>query len=223
MKPDVYICGCSFSTGAYCTDTQVEYNTPYPELYCIDNGLSFMNVAFNGSSNYGIAKQVEYAIKQQPKLILVNVTTPLRFDWTTPEARLKDLPTLANFVFNNRENTIEPEIVKCVHSSALLTLVDGNKNRVLTEYVATFIDPWLKSDIDRLMILGMINQLKSSRIPYKVVNFNDDYVFSMPHILQYTYKFFTKHFPIASDPNHFNADGHSMLSKLLSSTIPKSS
>lgn len=221
MKPDVYICGCSFSTGAYCTDTHVEYNTPYPELFCIDKTLSFENIAFNGSSNYGIAKQVEYAIKQQPKLILVNVTTSLRFDWTIPESRLEDLPTLANFVFNNKLNTLEPDTEKCVHSSSLITLVNGNKNRILTEYVATFVDPWLKSDMDRLIILGMIHQLKVSKIPYQIVNFNSDYTFSAPYVLEYPYSVFTKNFPVATDPNHFNSAGHLALSKVLLSTIPK--
>lgn len=71
------VCGCSWSSRDY-TYPDTEYG------YFISNelGWDYQNIARVGGSNFNIRLQIDYAIKNlNPDFIVVNWTTPDRFDW----------------------------------------------------------------------------------------------------------------------------------------------
>lgn len=223
---DVYICGCSFSTGFYKKSINplvAGRNAPYAELFCFRKIWSYVNLAFNGASNYAIAKQVEYAITRHPKLIIVNITTPMRIDWTPPQYRLTRKPTLADIVYNDVPvHPLKPagSGVRSLPISTYLSL--GNPSRVFVDYMTEFVDPQLKADTDRLIVLGMFSLLKESGIPFIAVNFSEELGQNLiPDIHDITWRDLATRFPVATDSTHFNQAGHMYMSKLLETSLPK--
>lgn len=219
---DAYICGCSFSTGYYRASKQENpvlgaYNTPYPELYCIKNNLTFKNISLNGASNYAIAKQVQYAITQKPKLILVNLTTTHRFDFTYPDNRLENRPTIADVVYRDLgHNPVAPDKKQSIMSMPFHTVLRVLDDRVFNEFVVTYTDPYLLADYDRLILAGMFAELEKSQIPNIVVNFSPDFEVGSPdNVHHFIYPKMIKGFPVDTDPNHFNSDGHKVLANAI--------
>jgi hypothetical protein len=230
MNSDVYICGCSFSTGFYAKSRKPLIrgkNTPYPEIFCKILNRSYTNLAFNGASNYAIAKQVEYAITLHPKLIIVNVTTPMRIDWTRPEYRLTQAPTLKDIVFNDvPEHPLKPtgSSIRSLPISSFIAM--GNPDRIFIEYVTEYVDPYIKADSDRLLVLGMLSLLTNSGIPFIVVNFSEEIGQNIfPGIHDMSWKELADNFSISTDEAHFNQVGHlHIATKLVASfSLPKHS
>lgn len=220
MKPDVYICGCSFSTGFYKKNVNPLVpgkNNPYPEIFCNLKHLSYINLAFNGASNYAIAKQVEYAISMHPKLIVLNITTPMRIDWTRPEYRLTYPPTIKDIVYNDvLTHPLNPEgsAIRSMPISTYLAL--GNPDRIFVDYMYEYVDPRIKADSDRLLILGMVSLLTKSNIPFIAVNFAKEIgrdVF--PEVYDVFWQDMRDKFTISTDDAHFNQTGHVYLAKKL--------
>lgn len=170
MSTDAYICGCSFSTGFYKSGYEKStnkltpgYNEPYTELFCRIKKLSYKNIAFNGASNYAICKQIEYAITQNPKLILINFTTPWRMDWTDPNTRLKRVPTLADVVYNDKPHPTSDanHHIRSLPISTYISL--KNPDPVYVHFLSEYADPVLQADKDRLLITGMLSLLEKQR------------------------------------------------------------
>ena len=213
MNSDVYICGCSFSTGFYVKSRKPLIrgkNTPYPEIFCKILNRSYTNLAFAGASNYAIAKQVEYAITLHPKLIIVNVTTPMRFDVASPAYRLTQAPTLKDIVFNDvPEHPLKPtgSSIRSMPISSFIAM--GNPDRIFVEYVSEYVDPYLKADSDRLLVLGMVSLLTNSGIPFIVVNFSEEIGQNIfPGIHDMSCNELVDNFSISTDEAHFNQLGH---------------
>lgn len=228
MSIDVYICGCSFSTGFYKSGYEKStnklipgYNEPYTELFCRIKKLSYKNIAFNGASNYAICKQIEYAITQNPKLILINFTTPWRMDWTDPDTRLTHVPTLADIVYNDKPHVI-PEARHHIRSLPISSyMYSKNIDPIVVNYVAEYVDPVLQADKDKLLITGMLSILEKTKIPYIIVNFAEEIAIpSVPDLDNISWRYISKEFPVDTDPAHFNQAGHVYLSrKIIASSI----
>lgn len=225
MNSDVYICGCSFSTGFYFKNKEPLIpgkNTPYPEILCKLRLWSYTNLAFNGASNYAIAKQVEYAITMHPKLIMVNITTPMRMDWTIPGYRLTQAPTLKDIVFNDvPEHPLKPEGSSIRSLPISSYIAKGTPDRIFVEYVSEYVDPYLKADSDRLLVLGMLSLLEKSGIPFIVVNFSKEIGGNIfPGIHDMPWQEVSSKFPINTDAAHFNHLGHLHIATKLTTLCP---
>lgn len=218
MTSDVYICGCSFSTGFYRIKEEPKFakNIPYPVLYCNKHGLTYTNLAFESASNYAIAKQVEYAISQKPKLILVNLTSTFRFDFTLPGLRLNGIPRLADIVYNDSINPIAPADKQAIYSMSFSSIVHRLQDRVFNDYVVKYADPLLVADQDKFIVAGMYAALEKSGINHAIINFVYDFASVLPKETFYIdWGNITKKFPIKSDPNHFNDKGHEFLTNMV--------
>jgi hypothetical protein len=219
MSVDAYICGCSFSTGYYRSNDNPHedgYHQPYFEFFCNAKNLSFTNLAFNGASNYAIIKQAQYAIRKRPKIILINLTTEFRFDYTDPDFCLVDRPALKDFIFNTRkENPANEGNTPCIHSLPFSSIVLKN-DRVFNEFVATYDDLYIRADYFRLMLSGMFRELEESGIPHVIVNHSPAYIegFSKK-IFHYDSADMVSKFPEPKDPKHWNSNGHKYIGKLL--------
>lgn len=217
MTVDAYICGCSFSTGFYKKNEKPlvpEYNNPYPEMYCRVKKLSYSNLAFNGASNYAICKQIEYAVTQNPKLILINFTTPWRIDWTNPDSRLTHVPTLADVVYNDKPHVIT-DANHHIRSLPISSYVSSESpDPVFVDYVSEYVDPVIQADKDRLMILGILSTLEKTKIPYIAINFAEEIVMDLaPEVHKISWRYMAKEFPVDTDPGHFNQLGHNYLTR----------
>ena len=71
------VCGCSWSSRDYAYP-----DTEYGYFISNELGWDYQNIARVGGSNFNIRLQIDYAIKNlNPDFIVVNWTTPDRFDW----------------------------------------------------------------------------------------------------------------------------------------------
>ena len=90
------------------------------------------------------------------------------------------------------------------------------KDRVFNEYVITYVDPYVQADYNRLMLLGMFSILERSGIPHYIVNFSPDFTVGFSKaMLHHDWNDMVEKFPIETDPNHFNQDGHNVLAGIL--------
>lgn len=71
------VCGCSWSSRDHAYP-----DTEYGYFISNELGWDYQNIARVGGSNFNIRLQIDYAIKNlNPDFIVVNWTTPDRFDW----------------------------------------------------------------------------------------------------------------------------------------------
>jgi len=220
MKPDVYICGCSFSSGFYRKESNpfvAGQFIPYPEIFCSIKELTFVNLSFPGASNYAITKQVEFAITQKPKLIIVNLTTSGRLDWTHSNKRLAAAPTLRDITYNQSSDHPLLNASNTILSMPIATMInEDNVDSIVAEYIAEYIDIRLLSDKDRLLILGMFSLLDGSTIPYLAVNFSKKLGKKIrPEVYDVSLLSLINNYPIPTDDCHFNQLGHQYIAQLL--------
>lgn len=250
MKKTIFSCGNSFSAGTYLQAMDgnrriVSEHKPYGEILAEWLACDFVLLARPSASNYFVCKQVEYAIEQNADLILINFSSPRHLDFTLPSKRLETLPHLKNFDYveniwwADKANPAggNPE-EHAVHSwyFSLFDIYGKTTNpelNVVNNFIATYNDYQLRMDQERLMILGLMEELKKSNNKYIISDFiglakektNSSDTNSLADInvlnhlnLEPLVCFssnFISQYPNENDSFHFNQEGHRVAAEMI--------
>lgn len=187
MKKTLYVCGNSYSAGTYLHSMEngeriVGSNIPYGRIIADKLDMDLVLLARPSASNYFVCKQIEYAIEQKADFIIVNFSSPRHLDFTLPGNKLKKLPKLSNFEYNeniwwkNLDNPAkngDDELIKSWYFS-LFDIYKETTNPefdLVSKFINSYNDLVLRIDQERLMVLGLLSQLKESGIKFLVVDF----------------------------------------------------
>ena len=204
-------CGCSFSK-----DDFAGVPTPsYGRILAEQLGLDFINLAISGASNYFIAKQVEHAITLTPSIVIIGITTPLRYDLVGD--KLEFISRRPNYTdFNLVYDSYLPDKI---HSKSKHWF--KNRNTEIIDMLLNCTNFQIKQDQDLFCILGSCFLLRESNIPFILINFGDevneikltDRTYYLP------YSQLAKRYPlpdsVEQEKLHFNAQGHEFVAKML--------
>lgn len=225
-------CGCSFTYGSGPSDTsfalgQVKNYTDYlSEMAKCD----MQNLAFPGCSNYGIAVQVRHAIEQNPDFIIFNTTTSMRYEFVKLGKTVSDPPRLEDF---SNLNNVDSNIL-VAHYTLLEGMLNGHDQgydifdgrwnwakftpeqfRECYDFVTKYIDINVRIDQDRLMVKGIIQELKESQIPFVCVDTVDIVDDTDIEMIKVPWEEYVKKYPFVADPFHWNTDGHLVIAEQL--------
>lgn len=222
-------CGCSWTYGSWIPLTKAG-NLASGKKKTVKNYITFLsellnydynNISKSGVSNYCIIKQIEYAVKNKPNLIVFNTTSSGRIDFVKTTANLNTIPRLENFDFPIENAT--NEIVSFTHMGVINkaylslnyipSLIDDFES--VREYLMKFSNLYLSEDQDRLMFNGLIKKLDDNNIPYIGVDFWNIIEGNNDRILKKDIMQIAKTYPLPDDPYHFNEEGHHVLAKEL--------
>lgn len=255
MKKSIFVCGNSFSHGHYLikdsisgpidyNKLQVGRNKPYISFIQDELDINYVLLAKPIASNYCICKQIEYAIEHKPDLVIVNFSTARHTDFTVEDNRLTCLPTLRNFIYEEKtfapgmENpTGSEKIEQSVRSLRYSNLIEYSNTTnpeyiLIKQFIFGFTDYFLKIDQERLMILGAINQLRKHNIKFivadliekeKQVDLNNPMALSDTNVLNGLEieplitipTGFRQKYSNPTDDFHFNEKGQHEVAKLL--------
>lgn len=186
------VCGCSWSSRDYAYP-----DTEYGYFISNELGWDYQNIARVGGSNFNIRLQIDYAIKNlNPDFIVVNWTTPDRFDWNHRgnlyeiEKGLKQSDYNVDKFFTNEWNhpcypDVEPTIM---HQSmtGLVTYDDFSRtyeeacvwwdnlpahmNKAQWESMKTFYINLYDTDLEAhkqyYMMESAVNQMQRANVPF---------------------------------------------------------
>ena len=186
------VCGCSWSSRDHAYP-----DTEYGHFISNELGWEYQNIARVGGSNFNIRLQIDYAIKNlNPDFIVVNWTTPDRFDWNHRgnlyeiEKGLKQSDYNVDKFFTNEWNhpcypDIEPTIM---HQSmtGLVTYDDFSRtyeeacvwwdnlpahmNKAQWESIKTFYINLYDTDLEAhkqyYMMEGAVHQMQRANVPF---------------------------------------------------------
>lgn len=186
------VCGCSWSSRDHAYP-----DTEYGYFISNELGWDYQNIARVGGSNFNIRLQIDYAIKNlNPDFIVVNWTTPDRFDWNHRgnlyeiEKGLKQSDYSVDKFFTNEWNhpcypDIEPTIM---HQSltGLVTYDDfartyeeacvwwddlpAHMNKAQWESMKTFYINLYDTDLEAhkqyYMMESAVNQMQRADVPF---------------------------------------------------------
>ena len=186
------VCGCSWSSRDHAYP-----DTEYGYFISNELGWDYQNIARVGGSNFNIRLQIDYAIKNlNPDFIVVNWTTPDRFDWNHRgnlyeiEKGLKQSDYNVDKFFTNEWNhpcypDVEPTIM---HQSmtGLVTYDDFSRtyeeacvwwddlpahmNKAQWESMKTFYINLYDTDLEAhkqyYMMESAVNQMQRANVPF---------------------------------------------------------
>jgi hypothetical protein len=160
-------CGCSITHGYYVKNNQSSYLAAYPEVFASRYNHEIINLAKPGSSNYFVAKQIEFAITLQPDFLIVGFTSPYRFDYHERDTEhLDHRPTIKDWEYKSMGKTEYTNVTGILNSNPIPRLVTFPHKKEFVEYALKYTDPSVSADKERYTILGMIHKLNSTGIPY---------------------------------------------------------
>lgn len=189
MKKRVFVCGNSFSEGLYLikdsVNSPIDYdnvklgkNKPFIEFIADELDIDYTLLARPIASNYVICKQVEHAIEQKADLVIVTFSTVRHVDFTLKSSRLKTLPKLENLVYeektfaptfkNPTDSNPEDQVVQCLRYPNLeqYAKTTNPEYKIMVDYLNEYNDYLLKIDMERMMVLGVISQLKETNTKF---------------------------------------------------------
>lgn len=213
---DLYICGCSHSTGFYWKSENPYVpgnNIPYSVLLAKKFSLNPVMLAHPGASNYFIVKQIEFAIEQGAEYIIFNTTQPLRFDWVTNGSSLISKPVYENFICARNANNNNAKI----KSASYASIIGHMKDEVdLGKFITMYMDPEIKLDQDKWMFRGIISTLEKTNIRYLSVDCTDDKFFDFDFDIdgKSWQEIKINNYSI-TDKNHMSQKGHEVFSEFI--------
>lgn len=164
-------CGCSITHGYYVINNQSAYLTAYPEVFAHKHNHEIINLAKPGSSNYFIAKQIEFAVTLNPDLLVVGFTSPYRFDYHERDTEhLNRRPTIKDWEYKSMGKTKYTNETGILNSNPIPRLVTFPHKKEFVEYSLKYVDPSMSADKERYVILGMLKKLDSFNIPYVCID-----------------------------------------------------
>jgi hypothetical protein len=217
MTQKIVACGCSFTSGYVNTG---KHSVPYPNLVGKSFNINVLNLASPSASNYYISKQIEFSIFADPCLVIIGLTTYLRFDFIKDDV-LSRHPSFSDF----QRGTIFSE--DKILSRSFRWFIENSKNpeysdknqkdfKKISEFSTTYVNPYIKQDQDRLIILGSIYKLIEKNIPFVIVDFdNTFYSDNSDYVFKFNYSDLNKQYPVIGDIAHFNQDGHNFIADQL--------
>lgn len=217
----IVACGCSFTY-----NLKIENNhrlLSYPTIIGEKLNIDVFNLSKPGSSNYCIAKQIEYSIGLNPDLVLIGLTTPVRLDWKTKDYNLNTYPS-----FNDWMTSFDTKIL---HKNKYLVKKYGNissnpltyfvknieKNDKFKDYISFLsnTDYFIQKDKDYFTILGACSLLDVKGIKYIIIDFSENRI---ANSINCYWKELEKMFPWV-DGIHFNQDGHNYIANIIINKI----
>ena len=226
MNKLIVATGCSFSNGLIDRNT-VSMQEPYGKLLSDRLQYDFINLSQGGSSNYHIAKQVEYAIGLNPSLIIIGATTHKRVDtYLRSDDKLEHRPTLSDFNYGveaKPPHTLDSGMIVSrsyyffndqMENTKDKDEKEFNYNKQIYDFLVMQTRKELDLDRDKFVLLGACSLLEKHNIPYIIVDFGrvfreDDSKPNSP-ILSYYWKQLEQQFP-GQDGIHFNQQGQQFL------------
>lgn len=221
---ELYICGCSYSSGFYFTGSDESPHgrtKSYGEILSESLQLTPVIMASPSASNYAIAKQIEYSIKQNPKFILINLTAPLRFDWNFYNEPLGRPPTSEDFIYWCNDFPKGRKIRPVLNSAGINMILTRSPDKKLIEFLVTYLDIDIKTDQDRLMLAGIFSQLEKTNTKFIALDFSGFYCdANLFHSLPVfestpTWKTIFQQYPAVTDKHHFSPAGHQLIATII--------
>lgn len=213
----ILACGCSFTAGFTFHGNVVSYG----EVLSKELNSDFINLAFPGSSCYRIAKQIEHSITLKPKLVIVGITTPLRYEFNI-NGNINSRPFLNDFTDNPYKiltSKIETRSLisldRFIHDE---TITEQNKLHYsnIFSYYDKYGNVHIKRDQDQFIIAGACSLLAKENIQYITIQFDTQpFIHARENHFHMSYTELVKKFPVPKDTVHFNQNGHHYLSEML--------
>ena len=154
----IICCGDSF----FSIDKQCP-NTHLSELLATKLGASLENYAKLGASNFTIALQLEYAIKQNPDLIIMGFTSVDRIDIPFDQYRIPDGILNIKYDTKNKLPSFYNEQLTTVLSNSFPNLKQTDAVKL---YISELYDPELKRQHDFFIASGLLRKLDKLNIKY---------------------------------------------------------
>lgn len=224
-------CGCSWTHGFYWKDSNINFssrNKSYTQILAEKLSGDAINISMPGASNYGIAKQVEYAISHKPDLIVFNTTMDTRIDLIKANAGdfVQGTPTIRDFVYGRYKNSHILNENEIIYSRSFNFFVSGIPilNQIddidrLTEFILTYdkyVNSEMRRDQNRFTVMGTLSLLERSKIPYICVDLNNVLPLGYnDNIINLHYTELVSKYNIPEDEYHFNQEGHKFVSDLI--------
>lgn len=160
-------CGCSITHGYYVSNNQSTYLTAYPEVFAHKYNHEIINLAKPGSSNYFVAKQIEFAVTLNPDFLIIGFTSPYRFDYHERDTEHLDRrPDIKDWEYKSMGKTAYTNEIGILNSNPIPRLVTFPHKQEFVEYALKYIDPSISADKERYVMLGILKKLDSLNIPY---------------------------------------------------------
>ena len=154
----IICCGDSF----FSLDKQWP-NTHFSELLVQKLNASLENYAKLGASNFTIALQLEYAITQNPDLIIVGFTSVDRIEIPFDRYRIPDGILNIKYDTNNKLPSFYNDRSTTVLSNSFPNLKQTDAVKL---YISELYDPELKRQHDFFIISGLLRKLEKLDIRY---------------------------------------------------------
>lgn len=156
-------CGCSFMT----LDKQYP-NTHFTEHVAQALGADLLSLGSVGASNFYISQQVEHAISLNPDLIIVVFTNYDRTEMLNQPGISYDVPSGIKNFSNNVVDSTNPTVSSNVLSAWTTAkyLLRNNQTDLIKRYFTDIYDFGLAYHKDYYLCLGVLHQLRESKIPF---------------------------------------------------------
>jgi len=154
----IICCGDSF----FSLDKQWP-NTHFSELLAQKLNASLENYAKLGASNFTIALQIEYAITQNPDLIIVGFTSVDRLE--IPKKPYEFPAGIGNIIYE--DNNVIPSFYSSRHTTTISHSIPNlDMTDTMKMYLANQYDPELKRQSDFFIVAGMLRKLDKLGVKY---------------------------------------------------------
>ena len=221
MNKNLYICGCSHLNGWYLKKQKPRTPSrtiPFASLLAEKLSLNPVMVAHQGSSNYFIIKQIEFAIENNADYIIFDITTPLRFDWVMDGSNLISNPKFEDFLCDYNLAHNSPNNKPKIRSTAYQAIFNYVPDKDLSRFLAMYTDEHILVDQATLMFLGIISKLEKANIKYIAIDCSSEMFSNVPTTSigdNISWKDILTKFPNAEDPLHLSQEGHQVVADLL--------
>lgn len=168
------VCGDSYMS------PRVDYSGKhFSEIVSKDLGLELIAYSRSGISNGGIALQVLEAVKQNPKLILLNLTFPDRIEFRLDgyDDRIITFKDI-DYAIDSTDMSVQENRFGPLASDNLISLLNGSThypkdklNAVRTYFEELYCEDW-KKQTDSMMMYAVLHALYKSSVPYIIIQDN---------------------------------------------------
>jgi hypothetical protein len=217
------ICGCSFSFGLAGIGDSFKKIKSYSEFLSEKLDFTHQNISLVGGSNYSIAKQIEWAVLQNPGFIVFNTTTTNRHEYVRDFNQLSDI-TINDFNYIINESPTVFPTSNQIRSLSIRRIIEkstgNNDYKKILDYHVNYTCDSIKKDYDRMYILYAISLIAKKNIPYICIDLAGLMnLETSDNIINIHYTDMTRNYPLKDDPMHFNEDGHLYISDQILSRL----
>lgn len=221
-------CGDSYAVGFGCEDPNTQ---AYSRLISDHYGFPYLSFAKSGSSNYLIHLQILEAIERQPKLIIVNPTTPVRVEWFKENANAKDPLSIFDVNYYDTDHGTpdlirnDPRYNPILLGHPIATIQKSIKDKslephpepkdklkLIIEYHARISEKPIQKDYSAAILCMALFQAKQAQVPFVLLGQPDLYShlarFFPNEILKINFREYDQLYPDRLGTGHFTPEAH---------------